>query len=144
MMAVRLAALIRDMAEGLLLFPEEVRDLPNVVRYIRASRRRANPLRLWLALAPLLGRLWVLLYEVRSEKAIRTLFWKSTKERMRGLLEKARRGEISLGEAEELLGMLRAWRRRKEAEGDWAAAIATGLLILGVLGVVARLRGEKP
>jgi len=66
------------------------------------------------------------------------------KERMEELLEKARRGEISLGEAEELLGLLRAWRRRKEAEGDWAAAIATGLLILGVLGIMARLRGDWP
>ena len=62
--------------------------------------------------------------------------------RIRELLGKAREGVISPEEAEELLRLLRAWRRQKEAEGDWLAAAATGLLILGVLGIMAR--GDRP
>jgi len=58
-------------------------------------------------------------------------------------LEKARRGEIKLEEAEELRKMLEEQKRRKEAAGDALAAAAIGLLIIFILGLIAWLSRER-
>lgn len=63
--------------------------------------------------------------------------------RKRELLEKARKGEISLKEAEELKKMLEEQRREKEAAGDLLAAIALGLLIIFIIGIIAQLSREE-
>jgi len=64
--------------------------------------------------------------------------------RIRELMEKARRNEITHQEAQELQRLLEEEKRKREVIGDIAGAILFGLLIIFVLGIIADLLGSRP
>ena len=62
--------------------------------------------------------------------------------RIRELMAKARKNDITPEEAEELRNLLEEEKKQREKGGDIIGAVLFGLLIIFVLGVIAGLLGE--
>lgn len=80
-----------------------------------------------------------------SDSLLKTVLKSSSErhEEIRRLIEEANRGVISCEDAERLRGLLEEEKRDREDEGDILGAIAIGLLLLFILGLLASLLLER-
>lgn len=68
---------------------------------------------------------------------------KLSSDRLHQLLEKYKRKELNIGEAEELEKLLEEKEREKEKKGDIAGAIFIGILLAAIAAVIAYLLSKE-